>query len=72
MITEWVADGADTLDQLEYDPELVIAAFDRALPDVEEVWRPFAHRFAAVARGELSTEGLTGIGGPRQLPLLGQ
>ena len=72
MIREWVADSAATLDALEYDPELVIAAFDRALPDVEEAWRPFAHRFAAVARGELSTEGLTGTGGPRQLPLLGQ
>ncbi len=71
MIADWVADGAATLDLLGYDPELVIDAFDAAMADVEEVWRPFAHRFAAVVTGELSTEGLTGSG-PRQLPLLGQ
>lgn len=71
MIADWVADGGDTLDELGYDPELVIAACDAAMADVEEAWRPFAERFAAVARGELSTDGLTATG-PRQLPLLGQ
>lgn len=72
MIASWVAADQGTLDQLGYDPELVIDVCDAALADVEEAWRPFAHRFAAVARGELSTEGLTGTGGPRHLPLLGQ
>jgi GMP synthase-like glutamine amidotransferase len=72
MIADWVAASPQLLDDLGYDPELVVAACDAALPDIEEAWRPFAHRFAAVARGELSTEGLTSSGGPRQLPLLGQ
>jgi len=71
MIADWVAGNGDLMDELGYDPEVVVAACDAALPDVEEAWRPFAHRFAAVVTGELSTEGLTGTG-PRQLPLLGQ
>jgi hypothetical protein len=76
MIADWVVadveDPAGVLDELDYDPELVIEACDAAMADVEEVWRPFARRFAAVARGELATAGMTGPGGPRQLPLLGQ
>jgi GMP synthase-like glutamine amidotransferase len=72
MIADWVGDGGGILDELGYDPDLVIEACDAAMVDVEEAWRPFAYRFAAVARGELSTEGLAGSGGPRSLPLLGQ
>jgi GMP synthase-like glutamine amidotransferase len=72
MIADWVAGSAELMDELGYDPEVVVAACHLALIDVEEAWRPFAHRFAAVATGELSTEGLTDVGGPRQLPLLGQ
>ncbi|HWB36075.1 MAG TPA: type 1 glutamine amidotransferase [Rugosimonospora sp.] len=72
MIAEWVAGDPGTLDLLGYDPDLVVDACDAAMVDVEEAWRPFAHRFAAVARGELSTEGLENPAGPRRLPLLGQ
>ncbi len=72
MIADWVADDGGVLDELGYDPDLVVEACDAAMVDVEEAWRPFAHRFAAVARGELSTAGLASSGGPRQLPLLGQ
>jgi GMP synthase-like glutamine amidotransferase len=72
MIADWVADDGGTLDELGYDPELVVAACDRAMADVEGAWRPFAHRFAAVVTGELSTAGLGGTGGPRTLPVLGQ
>jgi len=35
------------------------------MDDIVDVWQPFAARFAAVARGELSTTPL------RTLPLLG-
>jgi GMP synthase-like glutamine amidotransferase len=66
MFAAWAADGAATLADLGIDPERLIAAVDAAMPDLEEVWRPFAHRFAAVALGSLPAAG----SGPRQLPLL--
>jgi GMP synthase-like glutamine amidotransferase len=47
MITAWAAeDGA---------PQDLIDACDAVLPDLEEVWRPFAERFAAIALGTLRT-----------------
>lgn len=60
MITDWVAASP----QLE-DPEGLIAAFDAIMVDVEEVWQPFAARFAALALGELRDT-------RRPLPILGQ
>lgn len=47
MFADWAAkwEGADEL----------IAAVDAAQEDVAEVWRPFAHRFAEVALGRLSS-----------------
>ncbi|GAB3157033.1 type 1 glutamine amidotransferase [Micromonospora sonneratiae] len=65
MITTWATDS-DLLAELEYDPEMVIAACAAVMPDVEEVWQPFAIRFAALARGELA-----GAEPRRDLPLLG-
>jgi GMP synthase-like glutamine amidotransferase len=66
MIAEWATDSS-TLAELDYDPELVVAACARVMADVEEVWQPFAARFAALARGELD------VADPRRtLPLLGQ
>ncbi|WP_405105864.1 type 1 glutamine amidotransferase [Micromonospora sp. NBC_01405] len=65
MIADWATDSA-LLDQLGYDPELVVAACDRVMADIEEVWQPFAIRFAALALGELSGDGVR-----RNLPLLG-
>lgn len=63
MIAEW-ATGSETLAELGIPEENVIAACAEVLADIEEVWQPFAIRFAALARGELDV--------PRSsLPLLG-
>ncbi|MET7805256.1 type 1 glutamine amidotransferase [Micromonospora chersina] len=66
MIADWARDS-ELLAELGYDPELVVAACDRVMADVEEVWQPFAVRFAALALGELDDATV-----PRpSLPLLG-
>jgi GMP synthase-like glutamine amidotransferase len=67
MVADWAASGAATLDALGIDAEYLVASCDAVMPDLEEVWRPFAERFARVARGELATE----EGPTRPLPLLG-
>ncbi len=56
---------ADWADQRGEGIEELIAEADAVQADVEEVWRPFAHRFAAVALGQLSPERER-----RSLPLL--
>ncbi|MBM0239652.1 type 1 glutamine amidotransferase [Micromonospora sp. ATA32] len=66
MIADWAADS-DLLAELGYDPELVVAACARVMADVEEVWQPFAIRFAALALGELADDDAP----RRSLPLLG-
>jgi GMP synthase-like glutamine amidotransferase len=65
MFAAWAASAVDTLDDLGIDPGTLVEAVEAALPDVEEVWRPFAHRFAALALGELAPAAPVG------LPLLG-
>ncbi|WP_433529313.1 type 1 glutamine amidotransferase [Micromonospora sp. CA-263727] len=65
MIAEWAADSV-LLAELGYDPQLVISACNAVMADVEEVWQPFAARFAALALGELDDSGSR-----RSLPLLG-
>lgn len=72
MIAQWVTDDAATLDELGYDPEAVLYATAEILPDVEEVWQPFAARFAALALGELPDADIPGPGSGTTLPLLGQ
>jgi GMP synthase-like glutamine amidotransferase len=64
MFAGWVADDLETLLDLGVDPEELLAAVTAALPDVEEVWAPFAHRFAAVALGR------SGPAAPAELPML--
>jgi GMP synthase-like glutamine amidotransferase len=64
MIADW-ARGSAKLAELGLDPDDVVAACDAVMTDVEDVWQPFATRFAALARGELDE------GPRRQLPLLG-
>ncbi|RKR87362.1 GMP synthase-like glutamine amidotransferase [Micromonospora pisi] len=65
MIAGWATDSA-MLDELGYDPDAVVAAADAVMADVEEVWQPFAIRFAALAQGDLD------VPPPRRdLPLLG-
>lgn len=66
MIADWAQDSA-TLAELGYPADAVVAACDAVMVDVEEVWQPFAARFAALALGQLD-----GAGPTRSLPLLGQ
>jgi GMP synthase-like glutamine amidotransferase len=65
MISAWAADSREALGDLGIDPAELIRSCAAIMDDVEEIWHPFAIRFAAVARGELSTEPV------RTLPLLG-
>ncbi|MEU5965896.1 type 1 glutamine amidotransferase [Micromonospora parva] len=65
MIADWATDSTQ-LAELGYDPELVVAACASVLADIEEVWQPFAARFAALALGELDDSTTR-----RGLPLLG-
>ncbi|MER7167465.1 type 1 glutamine amidotransferase [Micromonospora sp. NPDC000207] len=65
MIAMWAADSP-LLADLGYDPELVVAACHEVMVDVEEVWQPFAARFAALALGELPDAAVRPT-----LPLLG-
>lgn len=65
MVAGWAEDPT-FLDELGYDRDAVLAAADSVMADVEEVWQPFAVRFAALAQGELD------VPSPRRdLPLLG-
>jgi GMP synthase-like glutamine amidotransferase len=64
MIADWASHNGPLLDELGYDADDLVAACDAVMPDVEEVWRPFAHRFAALALGTLSA------GPGRELPIL--
>jgi GMP synthase-like glutamine amidotransferase len=72
MIAHWIDSDAALLDELGYDPEAVLAASAEVLADVEEVWQPFAARFAALALGELPDADIPNPGAVRTLPLLGQ
>ncbi|WP_033342219.1 type 1 glutamine amidotransferase [Catenuloplanes japonicus] len=67
MIAGWTASDAGLLADLGYAPDVVIDACTAALADVEEIWQPFAARFAALALGTPH-----GAGPGRPLPLLGQ
>jgi GMP synthase-like glutamine amidotransferase len=71
MIAGWIRSDAATLDELGYDPEAVLVAVAEVLPDVEEVWQPFAARFAALALGTLPNADIPNTGAGRTLPLLG-
>jgi GMP synthase-like glutamine amidotransferase len=57
MVERWVATSRDLLDRLGRDPARLLADTDLVLDDIAEVWRPFAARFAATARGELAPAG---------------
>lgn len=64
MIAGWVARNLPVLAELDLDPDAVVAACAAVMPDIEDVWQPFAARFAALARGELPEA-------RARLPLLG-
>ncbi|MEU8231065.1 type 1 glutamine amidotransferase [Actinoplanes sp. NPDC048967] len=72
MIADWTRTDVAALDELGYDAEAVVAATAEILPDVEEVWQPFAARFAALALGTLPDADIPDPGTIRTLPLLGQ
>lgn len=67
MFAGWAMEGVGTLAELGVDPIELLESVEAALPDVAEVWQPFAERFAAVALGRVPR----GEGGLRSLPLLG-
>ncbi|MEU0555489.1 type 1 glutamine amidotransferase [Dactylosporangium maewongense] len=71
MFAAWAMDGVGTLGELGIDPIELLESVEEALPDVAEVWQPFAERFAAVALGRTPDGFQGGDGGPRSLPLLG-
>jgi GMP synthase-like glutamine amidotransferase len=61
MIGDWAATNPD----LGAEAPDVVAECAVVMDDIEDVWQPFALRFAAVAKGELSTAP------GRTLPLIG-
>jgi len=71
MIADWAAADDGPMIELGYDAQAVVAATAAVLADIEEVWQPFAARFAALALGELPDADLPTAGGQRTLPLLG-
>jgi GMP synthase-like glutamine amidotransferase len=72
MIDAWARSDAAVLDDLGYDHDMVVAATADILNDVEEVWQPFAARFASLALGTLPNADIPNPGTVRTLPLLGQ
>ncbi len=72
MIADWTRTDDGALAELGYDPDAVVAACAEVLADVEEVWQPFAARFAALALGELPDADIPAPGQRGTLPLLGQ
>ena len=66
MIADWAAADTALLADLGLTAEEVVGQVDALMDDLFEVWHPFTHRFAAVARGELA------LAGPRDLPVLGR
>jgi GMP synthase-like glutamine amidotransferase len=72
MVAGWARSDAAALATAGYDDaDLIVAATAGVLADVEEVWQPFAARFAALALGTLPDADIPAAGGPRTLPLLG-
>jgi len=65
MVSSWAA-GSTLLTELRLPADVVVDACVEVLGDIEEVWQPFAVRFAALALGQLPDSDI-----PRTLPLLG-
>lgn len=71
MIAAWARADSAVLDELGYDPELVVAATTDILGDLEESWQPLAARFASLALGTLPNADIPNPGTGNTLPLLG-
>jgi len=52
MVAGWARVDADGLADAGLDAADLLAAVERELPEIEDLWRPVAQRFAAVVRGE--------------------
>jgi hypothetical protein len=65
MVESWARPSVAALAELGLTPDDVVAGAAGVMADIEDVWQPFAVRFAALARGELAVP----VG--RELPLLG-
>jgi GMP synthase-like glutamine amidotransferase len=55
MVRGWAAADADGVRAAGLDPDGVAERAVDVLPEIEEVWRPFVERFAALVRGETRT-----------------
>lgn len=55
MVQSWASADADQVRAAGFDPDVVAARAVAVLSEVEEVWRPFVERFAALIRGETRT-----------------
>jgi GMP synthase-like glutamine amidotransferase len=55
MVLGWAAADADGVRAAGLDPDRVGQGAVEVLPEIEEVWRPFVERFAALVRGETRT-----------------
>lgn len=55
MVADWAGRNAALLAELGRDPEELVEAAAAVMDDLAEVWQPFAARFAALVRGELTT-----------------
>jgi GMP synthase-like glutamine amidotransferase len=51
MVTRWAEDDARTLAALGIDGAELLDRTEAVLDDLEEVWRPFSERFAALVKG---------------------
>jgi GMP synthase-like glutamine amidotransferase len=72
MIADWARSDDGALAELGYDAEAVVAAVADVLADVEEIWQPFAARFAALALGRLPGADVPVPGVLRTRPVLDQ
>jgi GMP synthase-like glutamine amidotransferase len=70
MFASWAQANPQLLADLGREVDEVVGQVDALMDDLFEVWHPFAHRFAAVARGELAPA-VPGPASRRDLPLLG-
>ena len=55
MVRRWAEADADGVVEAGLDPERLVERTVDVLPEIEEVWRPFAERFAGMARGRVRT-----------------
>lgn len=55
MIADWAGSDAGRLAEVGLDAGTVVARCDAVMGDLEDVWRPFAERFVAVAAGRVGT-----------------